>query len=1105
MKLRLFLTLIVVLISPAAFAQNAQSASATETAPLAVFEPAISPNGAEIAFVSGGDVWTVPSAGGEAHLLVAHPATESRPLYSPDGKYLAFTSARTGNGDIYVLTLATGELNRLTYDDSPERVEAWSPDSKWIYFSNGANDISGMNDIYRVRLSGGTPMPMTADRYVNEYNAAPAPDGKSLAFVAHGMEPGQWWRNGHAHIDETEIWQVKNHGAAPKYEMLVKSGAKQLWPMWSADGRTLYYTSDRSGTENLWAHSATGEKQLTPFQDGRVLWPSICADGRSIVFERNFGIWRYDVATGQSHPLAIQLHGVPAEPAVEHRKITDHLQAFVLSPDGKKVVFQVRGELFAASAKDGGEGFRITNTLAEESSPDWLKDNKRIVYDSDRGGKRHLHLYDFATQTETALTSGTAEDERPMVSPDGKSIVFLRDRSKLVVMDLASKKETEVAKVLTGPPAFGPVPYDWSPDSKWIAYLDYSGRNFRNAKIVPVSGGIPQFVSFLANTAGMQLKWSADGKFLLFITNQRTEDGKVARIDLLPRVPRFREDQFRDLFKEEKQTPNEVPPEVKPEAKTEMPTSGNTSGPEEPKKDVKAEAGKEKEKKVEPTKIIFEGINERLTFLPVGLDVDNSLAISPDGKTLVFVATVAGHQNIYSYSLDELAKEPPVAKQLTSTPGRKSEIQFTKDGKEIFYLDDGKIARTVIENPKPVPVAVSAEMDVDFNREKNEVFEEAWRALRDNFYDSTMKGKDWAALKTQYAPLIAASRNGDEMRRLISLMIGELNASHMGIGGPQTDAAKPSTGRLGLYFNPGEYESTGKFHITEVVDQSPAAVGGIKPGEYLVAIDGTKLTPSSNLQQLMEYKIDRRTGITVADAKGVERTVFLKPVNLYTSKNLLYRDWVNQSRAYVDRISHGKLGYVHIPDMSENSLNQLAIDLDAQNMTKKGVVIDIRNNNGGFVNAYAIDIFARRGYMTMTPRGLTASPARTVLGQRSLELPTVLVTNQHSLSDAEDFTEGYRTLALGKVVGEPTAGWIIYTGGTQLIDGSTLRLPMIRVTDHEGKDMELNPRSVDLEVENQMGASYAGVDMQLDRAVQELLNQIEPGKLQAARSAGSSK
>lgn len=1098
-------SLVLCLVAPI-FAQTTQSAPSTQPAPLAVFEPAISPDGKEIAFVSGGDIWTVPSAGGDAHLLIAHPATESRPLYSPDGKYVAFTSARTGNGDIYVLTLASGDLKRLTYDDSPERVEAWSPDSKWVYFSTSANDISGMNDIYRVRLAGGTPMPATADRYLSEYHAAPSPDGTSLAFVANGMATSQWWRNGHAHIDETEIWLMKTSAGTPKYERVVKADAKNLWPMWSVDGLTLYYTSDRDGTENLYSHNGAGEKELTHFTNGRLLWPSISADGRSIAFERNFGIWVFEVASGQMREVDIRLRGVPADPAVEHRKIMDRIQGFALSPDGKKVVYQVRGDLFAASAKDGGEGFRITDTVAEESSPVWLKDNKRIVYTSDRGGRRHLYSYDFASQTETTLTSGASEDDRPLVSPDGKSIVFLRDRAKLVVMDLASKKETEVAKVLTGPPVFGPVSYDWSPDSKWIAYLDYSGRQFRNAKVVSASGGEPKYVSFLANTNSEEVKWSGDGKFLLFLTAQRTEDGKVARVDLTPRVPRFREDQFRDLFKEEKPgNPNEGPPaEVKTDTKTAKQASLEFGGGDEPKKEAKpegkAEAGAKdtKEKKVEPTKVVFDGINERLAFLPVGLDVD-SQAISPDGKTLAIVATVASQQNVYTYSLDELAKEPPIAKQLTSTPGRKSQLQFTPDGKEVLFLDDGKITRTAVENPKPMPVAVSAEMDIDFHREKEEAFEQAWRALRDNFYDSTMKGKDWTALRAQYAPLIEASRNSDEMRRLISMMIGELNASHMGISGPPADAARPSTGRLGLYFNPTEYETTGKYHITEVIDQSPAAVSGIKAGEYLVAIDGTKLTPSSNLQQLLEYKIDRRTGITVADAKGVERTVFLKPTNLGTSKNLLYRHWVNASRAYVERISGGKLGYVHIPDMSQNSLNQLIIDLDAQNMTKKGVVIDIRNNNGGFVNAYALDIFARRGYLTMTPRGLSPTPARTALGQRSLELPTILVTNQNSLSDAEDFTEGYRTLGLGKVVGTPTAGWIIYTSGTQLIDGSFLRLPMIRITDHEGKDMELNPRNVDVEVAKPVGESYLGVDSQLDRAVQELLNQFEPGKLQASR------
>jgi C-terminal processing protease CtpA/Prc len=216
----------------------------------------------------------------------------------------------------------------------------------------------------------------------------------------------------------------------------------------------------------------------------------------------------------------------------------------------------------------------------------------------------------------------------------------------------------------------------------------------------------------------------------------------------------------------------------------------------------------------------------------------------------------------------------------------------------------------------------------------------------------------------------------------------------------------------------------------------------------------------------------------------------VQPISGGAERTLLYRDWIEANRAYVDKVSNGRLGYVHIRDMSENALRQLALDLDADNRAKAGVVIDVRHNNGGFVNVYAIDVLARRGYLTMTPRGLPASPARTSLGQRSLELPTILVTNQHSLSDAEDFTEGYRTLKLGKVVGEPTSGWIIFTGSATLIDGSQIRMPSTRITSNDGKTMELNPRPVDVPVTRPIGETYTGKDSQLETAVRELLKQI---------------
>ncbi|HEV2130126.1 MAG TPA: hypothetical protein VGR27_03460, partial [Longimicrobiaceae bacterium] len=204
-------------------------------------EPGISPDGLEIAFASGGDIWTVPAGGGEARLLVSHPATESRPLYSPDGRHLAFVSTRTGNGDIYVLTFASGELRRLTFDDALDQLDGWSPDNRWIYFSSTSRDIAGMNDVFRVSLEGGTPMPVSADRYTNEFFSARSPDGQTLAISARGIASEQWWRRGSSHIDQSEIWLVRGGGATPRYERLTESAGKEKWPMWSPDGRTLYY------------------------------------------------------------------------------------------------------------------------------------------------------------------------------------------------------------------------------------------------------------------------------------------------------------------------------------------------------------------------------------------------------------------------------------------------------------------------------------------------------------------------------------------------------------------------------------------------------------------------------------------------------------------------------------------------------------------------------------------------------------------------------------------------------------------------------------------------------------------------------------------------
>jgi tricorn protease len=1042
-------------------------------------EPALSPDAGEIAFASGGDVWTVPAEGGEARLLVSHPATESRPLYSPDGRRLAFVSTRTGEGDVYVLSFDSGELRRITFDDGRDQLDGWSRDGRWLYFSSTSRDIGGMNDVFRVSAEGGTPMPVAGDRYVNEFFSAPSPDGGTLAISARGIASGQWWRRGRSHIDQSELWLVRAGDPDPRYERASDGVGKELWPMWSPDGATLYSVSDRSGAPNLWARPAAGgePRQLTRFQDGRVLWPAISHDGRAIVFERDLAIWRLELASGEVRPVPIVRRGAPAGPGAERTVLTGGFREMALSPDGNKVAFVARGEVFAASSgEEPGDAVRVTSTPAAESQVAWAPDSRRIAYVSLRDGTPNLFLYDFTSRTETRLTDAPEGSHSPRFSPDGARLAYVRGDRELRVMEVAGHRERVLATaLLERVPLTSDRPLVWSPDGRWIAYTASGERLFRNLHVVSSAGGESRPVSFLANSFGNTVSWSPDGRFLLFETGQRTETSQVARVDLVPRTPRFREDQFRDLFQQENPR---SPGTTRPDSATTRPAADSVSASTSSSTNVR---------------IDFTDLRRRLTLLPVGMDVE-SQTISPDGKWVALIASSAGRQNLYVYSLDELAREEPVARQITATPGDKSSAYWSPDSKRIFYLDNGRIQVVGVDGTGGRALSVSAELEVDFARERGAVFEQAWAYLRDHFYDPEYHGVDWNAVRVHYAPYAEGARTPDELRRVMQLMVGELDASHLGVGAPNT--AAPTTGRLGVEWDVAEYARSGRLRVARVLPLGPAAVaGGIAPGDVLLAVDGVEVGPRVNLDSLLQYRIGRRVALRMAPAGGgAPREVALRPVNGATERGLLYRDWVERNRAYVERASGGRLGYVHMVDMTAGALNQLYVDLDAENHGREGVVVDVRNNNGGFVNVYAADVLARRPYITMQQRGGPAVPARAQLGQRALERPTILVVNRHSLSDAEDFTEGYRALGLGKVVGEPTAGWIVFTWNVPLVDGSVVRLPRQRISTLSGENMERNPRPVDVQADRPVGEGYQGRDSQLDAAVRELLRQLDSGR-----------
>ena len=1010
------------LLSALVFLSSASAQRGLDPIPI---EPAIAPDGSKVVFASRGALWVTALNGGAARQLLASVFEERRPIFSPDGRLVAFVSTRTGGGDIYVLELASGAVKRITFTEGPEILDGWSRDGRWIYFSQVSSDIARMADVYRVPSSGGTPVPVVAERYFSEYFSAPSPSGDRIAFSAYGENFDRWSRNGHSYLDASQIW-IRHE---KRYSRLnPDSTGKELWPMWSPDGAQIYFVSDGGGAENLWVtRPGAAPRQLTTFRDGRVLWPSISYDGKIIVFERDFAIWALNTASGACLPIPIQLP-VETTTSKEHLDVSNQIEEFAVTRDGARVAFISRGEIFLSANAPRAVAVRVTGTAAREAHLSWSPDGVSLVYTSLRSGAYQIFLYDADAKTETAITQGNHDDVAPTWSLDGLQIAFLRDLREVCVYDTKTHSIKTVARG-----SFGPLPtaprrnfprlLAWSPDGS-LAYISSGISGFKNVWVVPRVGPEAYQATTIATVEMACLSWSPDSQSVVIDATLGSDVGGSQTLLIAKALP---------------------------------------------DKHWKAEV------------------------LPIDVPAYYQHIVVNPGRRVIFFGKAPDGDQVFLYD----PQSPRQLRTLTSTPGLKRGLTYVPSRDEVWFLESGRIRAVNIETANEHVFETKADIDADFSEDKKAVFAEVWRYINGQFYDPEFHGVNWRAQKERYQPYLKRAQTPGELQRVLSLMLGDLNSSHLGITIRAKFGPAVPVGRLGIRFDAVSQASVGVLRVAEVVAGGPADHAGIRVGDSLLAIDDLDLGPNVNLNEYLAGKVGAEVNLLI-DSGGIRKAIRTTTIGVVRERELLYEAWIAQNRAYVERVSGGQLGYVHLYDMSRRVMNQLALGLDSSVYSRKGVVIDIRNNYGGAMDGHVLDVFSRKLYLKDIFRSGEVWQ-RQYYDEQAIELPTVLVTNRHTISDGECFVEGYRAESLGLVVGERTAGWVVVTGGASLVDGSSMSLPTGRTVARDGTDLEQHPRPVDIEVIRKPGDGFSGTDSELDTAIGVLLRKTAVSPAQLAK------
>jgi tricorn protease len=1109
----------------------------------------------KIAFSYMGSIWIADDDGSNVRRLTVNQARDVFPRFSPDGSQIAFSSNRAGNYDVYVMSALGGRPRQLTFHSADDMVVGWTPDGRKVLFtsSRDAGVFPGVTTLFEVPVDGGMPQPIPTDW---GSWASYSPDMSKLAFTRH---PGVWSRQHYRGSYAVDLWLMDV--ADNTFTRLGDEEYKgnYLWPMYGHDGQ-IYFVADRLPDEknvkfggpevmksanNIWRLAPHGGsmEQVTHHKDGRLFFPNMSPDGKTIIYEENFGLWKLDVESGQSKHIPIDIRADLKTSDLELRTFQGEAASFNLSPSSKRAVIATHGEIFTI-ATDRGEEQRVTDTPWREEDPRWSPDGKWIAFLSDRTGREEIFLSDELGHIVKQVSDVDCDKGSITWAPDSKSLLWAGSDHKLRKFELAGEKTDELTSSDVGPigsPQF-------SPDGKWISYSKDDTSLRSRVYVMNLQNHQEHLIGSDKFLVAEGARWTADGKHLLLLGGtgaaaMSSLNRTTLQLYSVPLTHVAKDPEARDVNTEAQAESAED----RPRRTGRGGQGGGANGPETSpaKVDVKIE---------------FDGLDRRIKQLTnLGGSV-YTVVPSPDGHTYAFVAGGGGDGAPVLYTINEDGSRLTIVTQGSSGAisgggprgrgrgfggGGFGDPQWSKDGRQIYYMQGGSIyavaapagsggesssassdgasgggrrgrggfrgagaaeaSAGAAPSATPRRIDFTARMLIDHAAERRQVFIEAWRVMRNRFYDRAMHGVDWDAARQRYEPLLEDVADADELHNVIMQMIGELNASHTGISGgynPLADTASERVETLNPGFSLAADKPSGRYKISAILPKGPADHEWVKlhVGDYILAVNGIELRTPDDVWTLFNLVPGRRFEFTVNSKPQRDGawTVLLDPLSGGALSELQYEQWVDARKEMVKKLSHGQIGYLHIRAMDAASLDKFQRDL-LDNLDKKALIIDERFNGGGGIDQELLEILSQhKKYESWRGRDSVEMP-RPVEGFFG---PMAVLQNERSASNAEMFPEGFRTLGLGKIIGVPTYGAVIGTGAYRLLDGSSIRTPSFGVYTAQGISFENYGVQPDVLVDNSPADFLSGHDRQIEKAVEVLSGQVQQANAKQVGKTG---